>query len=107
MGFLLGQSDGEPPFNTADERHALADECIGSHSGLAEHYHATVRISVLNEDVAVPDDVGIDDRGCSMRPLTRTTQVEESTWSLQKPASRHPGGVLRHLGHPHGFHRVR
>ena len=36
---------------------------------LAEHYHATVRISVLNEDVAVPDDVGIDDRGCSMRPL--------------------------------------
>ena len=27
LGFLLGQSDGEPPFNTADERHALADEC--------------------------------------------------------------------------------
>ena len=25
LGFLLGQSDGEPPFNTADERHALAN----------------------------------------------------------------------------------
>ena len=47
LAFLLGVSDGEPPFNTADERHALADECIGSHSDLAEHYHATVRISVL------------------------------------------------------------
>jgi len=69
MGFLLGQSDGEPPFSTADERHALADECIGSHDGLADHYHATVRISVLNEDVAVPDDVGLNDQGCSMRPL--------------------------------------
>lgn len=70
LGFLLGQSDGEPPFNTADERHALADECIGSHDGgLAEHYHATVRISVLNEDIAVPDDVGLNDQGCSMRPL--------------------------------------
>ncbi|MGB1485154.1 MAG: hypothetical protein ACPG9E_04095, partial [Poseidonia sp.] len=49
LGFLLGQSDGEPPFNTADKRHALADECVGSHSGLAEHYHPMVYISVLGE----------------------------------------------------------
>ncbi|MEC8416102.1 MAG: hypothetical protein VXZ04_05590 [Candidatus Thermoplasmatota archaeon] len=69
LGFLLGESDGDPPFNTADERHALAKECIGSHSGLEDHYHAEIRISVLNEAVAIPDDVGIDDRGCSMRPL--------------------------------------
>ena len=69
LGYLLGVSDGEPPFNTADERHALADECIGSHSGLAAHSHATVRISVLNEIIEVPDDVGLNDRGCSMRPL--------------------------------------
>ncbi|MEL0267465.1 MAG: hypothetical protein VW945_08200 [Candidatus Poseidoniales archaeon] len=73
MGFLLGQSDGEPPFSTADERHALADECIGNHGDendpLVAHYHATVRISVLNENIAVPDDVGLNDQGCSMRPL--------------------------------------
>ncbi len=74
LGFLLGESDGSPPFNTADERHALANECldINSHSGndgLADHYHATVRISVLNQDIAVPDDVGLNDNGCSMRPL--------------------------------------
>ena len=64
LAYLLGVSDGEPPFNTADERHALADECIGSHGNLAEHYHATVRISVLNEIIDVPDDVGLNDRGC-------------------------------------------
>ena len=70
LGFLLGESDGSPPFSTADERHSLADECIGSHDGgLAEHYHATVRISVLNETIAIPDDVGLNDNGCSMRPL--------------------------------------
>ncbi|MAF93028.1 hypothetical protein CMO85_00005, partial [Candidatus Woesearchaeota archaeon] len=73
MGFLLGQSDGGPPFSTADERHALAEQCIGGHGDesdpLVAHYHATIRISVLNEDIAVPDDVGLNDRGCSMRPL--------------------------------------
>ena len=70
LGFLLGESDGSPPFSTADERHALANDCIGSHDGgLAEHYHATVRISVLGQDIAVPDDVGLNDNGCSMRPL--------------------------------------
>ena len=69
MGFLLGQSDGEPPFNTADERHALADECVGGHSGLAEHYHPMVYISVLGEEVEVPGNVGLNDPGCTMRPL--------------------------------------
>ncbi len=70
LGFILGESDGSPPFNSADERHSLADECIGSHDGgLAEHYHATIRISVLNENIAIPDDVGLNDNGCSMRPL--------------------------------------
>tara|TARA_Y200000002_G_C22225338_1_gene473257 strand:- start:45 stop:575 length:531 start_codon:yes stop_codon:yes gene_type:complete len=73
MAYLLGQSDGNPPFSTADDRHALANECIGSHGDandpLVAHYHATVRISVLNEDISVPDDVGLNDRGCSMRPL--------------------------------------
>lgn len=70
IGFLLGESDGDPPFSTADERHALANECIGSHDGgLAEHYHATVRISVHGEFISIPDDVGLNDEGCSMRPL--------------------------------------
>ena len=44
LGILLGQSDGSPPFNTADERHALADECVGGHSGLAEHYLSLIHI---------------------------------------------------------------
>ena len=70
IGFLLGESDGEPPFSTADERHALAKECIGSHDGgLAEHYHATVRVSIHGEFISIPDDVGLNDEGCSMRPL--------------------------------------
>jgi len=73
MGFLLGQSDGGPLFSTADERHALAEQCIGGHGSaedpLVAHYHATIRISVLNEDITVPDDVGLNDQGCSMRPL--------------------------------------
>ena len=78
LGFLLGESDGSPPFSTADERHALANDCIGSHDGgLAEHYHATVRISVLDQDIAVPDDVGLNDNGCllytSPSPRDRTT----------------------------------
>ena len=68
LGFLLGQSDGSPPFNTADERHALADECVGGHSGLAEHYHPMVVISVLGEDIEVPGNVGLNDPGCTMRP---------------------------------------
>ena len=44
LGFLLGESDGDPPFNTADERHALAKECIGSHSGLEDHYLSLIHI---------------------------------------------------------------
>ena len=70
LGFLLGESDGGPLFSTADERHALADECIGGHEGgLAEHYHAIVSISVLNEAVEIPGNVGLNDPGCNMRPL--------------------------------------
>jgi len=57
-------------YNTADSRHAVADLCIGSHSsGIAEHYHPIVKISVLGEDVAIPDDVGLNDMGCNMRSL--------------------------------------
>jgi len=69
LGFLLGQSDGSPPFNTADKRHALADECVGGHSGLEEHYHPMIYISVLGEEVEIPGNVGLNDPGCSMRPL--------------------------------------
>ena len=70
MGVLLGQSDGEPPFNTAEKRHAIANDCIGGHgSGVAEHYHPIVKISVLGENVEIPDDVGLNDGDCSMRPL--------------------------------------
>ena len=69
LGFLLGQSDGGPLYSTADERHALADECVGGHSGLAEHYHPMVYISVLGEEVEIPGNVGLNDPGCTMRPL--------------------------------------
>ena len=70
IGFLLGESDGSPPFSTADERHALANECIGGHDGgLAEHYHATIRVSIHGDFISIPDDVGLNDEGCSMRPL--------------------------------------
>lgn len=69
MGYLLGQSDGEPLYNTADERHAIANECIGSHSGVKAHYHPIVKISVLGEEVQIPGDVGLNDGDCTMRPL--------------------------------------
>lgn len=69
IGLLLGESDGEPPFSTADKRHALANECIGGHNSLAEHYHPVVVLSVLGEDVEIPNDVGLNDQGCNMRPL--------------------------------------
>tara|TARA_Y100001970_G_scaffold171118_1_gene209179 strand:+ start:7730 stop:8233 length:504 start_codon:yes stop_codon:yes gene_type:complete len=59
----------DEPYNTADHRHAVADLCIGSHSGIAEHYHPIVKITVLGEDVAIPDDVGLNDKGCNMRSL--------------------------------------
>ncbi len=69
LGFLLGQSDGEPPFNSADERHAIADDCIGSHSGIQRHDHAQLRISVLGSFIEIPGDVGLNDGDCTMRPL--------------------------------------
>ena len=73
LGYLLGQSDGQPLYNSADERHALANECIGGHGTqddpLADHYHATLRISVLNEDMEVPANIGLNDGDCAMRPI--------------------------------------
>jgi hypothetical protein len=70
LGILLGQSDGGPLFSTADERHALADECIGGHSSaIVEHFHPILTISVLGEDVEIPGNVGLNDPGCSMRPV--------------------------------------
>jgi len=69
LGFMLGESDGEPPFNSADERHAIANDCIGSHTGLNRHDHADLRISVLGSFVEIPGDVGLNDGDCSMRPL--------------------------------------
>lgn len=70
LGFLLGQSDGEPLHNTAEERHAIADLCIGGHgSQVVDHYHPIVKISILGENIVIPDDVGLNDRGCTMRSL--------------------------------------
>lgn len=73
MGVLLGESDGDPLYNSADDRHAIADDCIGSHGDannpLVSHYHATLRISVLGENVDVPSTVGRPDGDCNMRPL--------------------------------------
>lgn len=73
LAYLLGQSDGNPPFSTADDRHALANECIGGHGDesdpLVAHYHAIVVISVLGEQVEIPGNVGLNDPGCTMRPL--------------------------------------
>ena len=73
LGYLLGQSDGQPLYNSADERHALANDCIGGHGSeddpLVDHYHATLRISVLGDDFPVPANVGLNDGDCTMRPL--------------------------------------
>jgi len=69
LGFLLGESDGEPLYNSADERHAIADDCIGSHSGIDRHDHADLRISVLGSFIEIPGDVGLNDGDCTMRPL--------------------------------------
>lgn len=69
LGVLLGESDGGPLFSTADERHALAEECLGSHDNLQDHYHAIVKIYVHGEEVPVPADVGLNDGGCTMRQL--------------------------------------
>ena len=70
LGYLLGQSDGEPLFNTADERHSIANDFIGGHgSGVAEHYHPILTISIMGENVPIPDNVGLNDGDCTMRPL--------------------------------------
>jgi len=74
LGVVLGQidtSNEEPPlFSTADERHPLADECIGQHNqSLVAHDHVGISISVNGESVSIPNGVGLNDRGCTMRPL--------------------------------------
>jgi len=79
MGVLIGDSDGngdegeDELFSTADERHAIADVCIGGHGDendpLVRHDHATISVSVNGELVTIPNGVGLDDNGCSMRAL--------------------------------------
>ena len=70
MGVLLGQSDGTSEvFSTADEVHPLAEDCLGGHGDELEHYHAELVLSVNNELVEVPGDVGLNDGGCTMRQL--------------------------------------
>jgi hypothetical protein len=72
LGFLLGQSDGQPLYNSADERHAVADECIGQHATDPDdwvHYHAVVEISILDEFIEIPDNIGRPEGDCGMRAL--------------------------------------
>ena len=72
MGILLGESDGDPLYNSADDRHSLADDCIGQHADDPDdwtHYHAILRISVLGENVEIPNNVGRPDGDCAMRAL--------------------------------------
>lgn len=73
LGYLLGQSDGEPLSNTATERHAVADLCVGRHGTtddpLVAHYHADISISVNGEFVEIPASVGLNDGDCPMRSL--------------------------------------
>lgn len=69
LAFVLGESDGGPLSSTADERHQLAKECLGGHDNLQDHYHAIVRVYVMDEEVPIPEDVGLNDEGCSMRQL--------------------------------------
>ena len=63
---LLIFSNTDP---VSEQTHPLASECVGGHSGLADHYHPMLVISVLGNDVEVPGDIGINQPGCTMRPL--------------------------------------
>ena len=79
-----------PPPSTADERHPLAQECLGGHDNLQEHYHAIVKVSVMGEEVSIPDDVGLNDEGCSMRQLhthdgTGKVHLEFTRQGVQAP----------------------
>ncbi|MBQ70040.1 MAG: hypothetical protein CMA65_00925 [Euryarchaeota archaeon] len=69
-GALLGYSDGTSEvFSTADEIHPLAQDCLGGHGDEVEHYHTELIISVNNEFVEIPGDVGLNDGDCTMRQL--------------------------------------
>lgn len=70
LGVLLGQSDGSSQvFSTADEMHPLAEDCLGGHNDYVDHYHAELVLSVNNEFVEIPGDVGLNDGDCTMRQL--------------------------------------
>ncbi|MEC9120803.1 MAG: hypothetical protein VYC33_05730 [Candidatus Thermoplasmatota archaeon] len=57
-GFVLLDSDSEYP------DWEILEVCLADHSGNINHIHATLSISINDEDVAIPEDVGIQDSVC-------------------------------------------